>query len=80
MTKNDLLNLVKQVIREEYEKNDSNDEDSIASARTKGRKQRDSEWAEDALAHGITRKEIAKYKKEGKLDELISYLHSCNKD
>lgn len=65
--------LVKTIIKEELEKNED-DNDPISKAKSKAKSQYD--WAEDALAHGFTKKELEKMSSK-EIEKLISYLHSC---
>jgi hypothetical protein len=67
--------LVKTIIKEEMEKyQDHNDPTSIGKNEAKLKY----DWAEDALAHGISKKKL-KTMSSKEIEELIDYLHSCNK-
>jgi hypothetical protein len=65
--------LVKTIIKEEMEKSED-DNDPVSLGKNKAKSKYD--WAEDALAHGFTKEELAGMSAE-KIKKLISYLHSC---
>jgi hypothetical protein len=67
--------LVKTIIKEEMKKSED-DNDPISLGKNEAKLKYD--WAEDALAHGISKKKL-KTMSEKEIEELKDYIDSCNK-